>query len=279
MNTKKILLTALIILIAATMVFASPQQDAAKKYVLLWQGEPDELFGIGLKKGNDGLTQALNKALGEFFEDGTLVKLSEKYLEGDKASMAKGFSGTAISGDGGAIQLVKPGELSIGMEISYPPFEYMADDGKTPMGFDVDLGKMLAEKLGLKPVYVNTGFDGIFAGVDKGDYDCVISAATMTEARLATGNWTRPYIANALSLVGIEGSKTAPKSPEECAGLQVAYQAETTADYYMQDLADKGLSFTPREYDSIMSAFDDLKLGRVDVVIVDSTVADSYLGK
>jgi polar amino acid transport system substrate-binding protein len=153
----------------------------------------------------------------------------------------------------------------------------MDTDGKTPIGFDVDLGKALAAKLGVQTQFINTSFDGIFAGLDKGDYDCAISAITITKARVDNGNFCNPYVSNALALVGLKGSSVAPKDPMACTGLQVAYQAETTADYYMQARAKEGLKFTPREYDSVETAFTDMKLKRVDVVLTDSTVAADYL--
>ena len=47
--------------------------------------------------------------------------------------------------------LVKDGELSAGMELSYAPAEFYAEDGKTPVGYDIDMTKAIAKTLGLKP--------------------------------------------------------------------------------------------------------------------------------
>jgi polar amino acid transport system substrate-binding protein len=78
-------------------------------------------------------------------------------------------------------------------------------------------------------------------------------------------------------MVVLKDSKVTAKSPEQCAGLGVAYQAETTSDIYMTKLADAGLKFTAYEYDKVMNCFDELKLGRVDVIVCDSLVAVDYL--
>jgi polar amino acid transport system substrate-binding protein len=172
---------------------------------------------------------------------------------------------------------IKEGVLTVGMEIGYPPMEYFDVDGKTPIGFDIQMAKALADKLGLKVVFIDTAWDGIFAGVDTGKYDCIISSVTVTNERLQACSLTRPYIGNAQSLVLLKTSTITAKSPEELAGLNVAYQAETTTDIYMTKLADAGMKFTAREYDKILNCFDDLKYGRVDAVVCDSLVAFDYV--
>jgi polar amino acid transport system substrate-binding protein len=171
----------------------------------------------------------------------------------------------------------KAGVLTVGMEIGYPPFEYFAEDGKTPMGFDVQMANAIAAKLGLKLEIVDTAWDGIFAGVTKGDYDCIMSAVTITEERQAAHNFTKPYIGNAQALVLLKGTTVKARTPEELGGLGVAYQEETTSDIYMTKLAEGGLKFTPYEYAKVMNCFDELKLGRVDAIVCDSLVAIDYV--
>jgi len=63
------------------------------------------------------------------------------------------------------LTLMNKGVLTVGCEVGYPPFEDFADDGTTPVGFDVDIITAVAEKLGLKVNIINTAWDGIFAGV------------------------------------------------------------------------------------------------------------------
>lgn len=172
---------------------------------------------------------------------------------------------------------IEPGVLTVGMEIGYPPMEYFDNDGTTPIGFDVRLAKALASKMGLGVKFVDTAWDGIFAGVDTGKYDLIISSVTITDERLTRFNFTKPYIANAQALVLPKGSSISARSLEELSGLRVAYQAETTSDEIMTELADGGLRFTPFEYDKVMNCFDELRLGRVDAIICDSLVAVDYI--
>jgi polar amino acid transport system substrate-binding protein len=171
---------------------------------------------------------------------------------------------------------IKPGVLTIGMEIGYPPMEYLDENGEA-IGFDVQMANAIAAKLGLKTEFIDTAWDGIFAGVDTGKYDCIMSAVTITDERLAKHNFTKPYIGNAQALVLLKGSSIKARKPEELNGLGVAYQAETTSDIYMAQLEAQGLKFTPYEYDKVINCFDELKLGRVDAIICDSLVAFDYI--
>ena len=191
------------------------------------------------------------------------------------------MSGVVYAGggkDSGDLTL-KKGVLSIGMEIGYPPMEYLADDGKTPIGFDVEMGKAIAAKMGLTPDFIDVAWDGIFAGVDTRKYDCIISSVTINEARLRAHNFSKPYIRNTLAIVLPKGSNLNIRSPQDLEGLGVAYQEETTADDYMTDLGDKGMRFTPYEYDKVMYCFDEMKLGRVDAIMTDLLVAYEYIAQ
>ena len=171
-----------------------------------------------------------------------------------------------------------PDVLRVGADIAYPPFEYMDTDGVTPIGVDVELAYALGEKLGCKVEMVNTGWDGIFAGLSKGDYDVVISAVTITPDRLVDFDFSDPYIENWQSIVVMADGAVKPADPSELAGLRVGYQEDTTSDIYLTDYIDKnGIEVNTFEYATVMNAYDDLAAGRLDAVVSDSTVATKYI--
>jgi polar amino acid transport system substrate-binding protein len=175
---------------------------------------------------------------------------------------------------------MKEGVLTVGMEIGYPPMEYFDTDGKTPIGFDVELTKALAAKLGLGFEFVDTAWDGIFAGVDTEKYDCIISSVTYTDERALSFNFTKPYVANSQLLVVRNDSPVKPKSLEEVVGLRLTYQAETTSDTLATEwIAANNVKVDVYEYDKVMNCFDELTINRVDVILVDSVVAAEYLSR
>jgi polar amino acid transport system substrate-binding protein len=75
------------------------------------------------------------------------------------------------------------GTITIGSDASYAPSEFLAGDGKTVEGFDVDLFDAVAAKLGLKTKWVPAGFDTIIAGVNSGKYDIGVSSFTINPER------------------------------------------------------------------------------------------------
>jgi len=167
--------------------------------------------------------------------------------------------------------------LLIGLEIGFPPMEYYGPDG-TLIGFDVDMGRAIADKLGLQAEFVDTAWDGIFAGVETKRYDAIMSSVTITDARKLAHNFSHPYIVNTLTLVVLKNSGITEMTPEDLEGLNVAFQFDTTADFFMQDFAEEtGLNYFPRGYEKVMFCFDELRLGRVDVIITDLPVALDYV--
>lgn len=175
----------------------------------------------------------------------------------------------------------KPGVLTIGTEFGYPPFEYLADDGKTLIGFDVDMWNEICRRLNLKPRFYDTQWAGLFAALESNLYDCVISAVTITPERKEKFLITKPYIQNSQCFIVRRNGSVKAHEPEMLEGLKVAYQAETVSDVFVTDLVEKGLKCETFEYDKLLNAFDDLKFGRVDVVVAESVasriiVKDNY---
>ena len=170
------------------------------------------------------------------------------------------------------------GTLRVGMEIGYPPLEYYDDDGVTPIGIDVELSNALSKEMGMEVELIDTAWAGIFAGLDKGDYDCIISAVSITSDRLLEFEFSNPYIKNYQCIVTKDDASTKPASLDELKDLNVGYQEETTSDDYLNNyMAVNSLSVNTNAYAKVINVFDDLELGRLDAVVCDSIVAESYV--
>jgi len=182
------------------------------------------------------------------------------------------------SGDGGGLT-IKNGILTVGVEIGYPPMEYLAQDGITPAGFDISLAQAIAENMGLKVQFVDTAWEGILAGVNSRKYDCVISSVTILPERLEKYNFSRPYIKTSLALVMITGSVHNVNTLHDIDGFKIACQEATTSGYYLNQLKQEGLKIASYEYDKVIYCFEELRLGRVDAVMTDLLVACEYLAR
>lgn len=170
-----------------------------------------------------------------------------------------------------------PGTLVIGVDDSYPPMEYKDTSGNLT-GFDVEMANEIGKRMGKKVEYKSTLFDGIFAALDAGKFDCVISSVSITDDRLKSNLFTDPYIANAQMIVVKPDDNSITKA-EDLAGKTVGVQLGTTADTSAETLLKKGISFTPKKYNEIIQTFSDMNTGRLNAIIVDEVVGEYYIAK
>lgn len=167
----------------------------------VWSSAEGEPIGACLKKGNTDLKAILEAAIDTLYFDGTMAELSAKHF--GSASDIDGVRTVTEKPelDLSALKTITDGKLSVGMEIGYPPMEYMDETGLIPMGFDVDLAYALGEVLGLEVELVNTAWDGIFAGLEKEQYDIILSSVSITPERQEAYELTEPYVANQLVII------------------------------------------------------------------------------
>ena len=90
-------------------------------------------------------------------------------------------------------QILERGELRVGMEPGYMPFEMKDKKGRI-IGYDVDMAKKMAKDMGVKLKLVPTSWDGIIAGLVTGKFDMIMSGMTITQARNLKVNFANPYI-------------------------------------------------------------------------------------
>ena len=86
----------------------------------------------------------------------------------------------------------KSGKLVVALEGAWQPWSYH-DSSDTLVGYDVEVSRAIAEKLGVEPEYVESDWDSLFAGLDAGRYDMVCNGVEVTEERAKTYDFTTPY--------------------------------------------------------------------------------------
>ena len=84
------------------------------------------------------------------------------------------------------------GKLVVALEGAWQPWSYH-DSSDTLVGYDVEVSRAIAEKLGVEPEYVESDWDSLFAGLDAGRYDMVCNGVEVTEERAKTYDFTTPY--------------------------------------------------------------------------------------
>ena len=167
-----------------------------------------------------------------------------------------------------ALAKVKPvGKVIVGINAEYPPFEYVDEAGNI-VGFDPDLMVAIASAAGFEFEWVNTRWDGIFMALASGEFDAVMSAATITEERAEVVDFSDPYF-NAGQMIAVRADETEIKTDKDLAGKKVGVQLGTTGDIWLTDETDADVM----RYDENTLAFQALASGDVDAAVADSTTA------
>jgi len=148
--------------------------------------------------------------------------------------------------------------------------EYV-DADKNIVGFDIDMMNAIAEAMGFKVEYRNTAWDGIFAGLESGSYDAVLSSVTINDERQEVYDFSDPYI-NAGQAVVVLVDNTTIASDADLPGKTVGAQIGTTGALAVADIE----GATLKEYDTVDLAFMDLINGNVEAVVCDTPVAADY---
>ena len=165
-------------------------------------------------------------------------------------------------------QTLEEGVLTVGSDISWPPFEEYDVDGNV-VGFDADLVNEMASRLGLEVKWVNTAFDTIFTNLAQGQFDMVASGTTITEERQQIVNFTDGYY-NSNQALAINTGETPDIAAlaDLSAGDSVAVQTGTTgAKWATENLAPLGIEV--REFPQAPDTYNALEGGQVTGVIFD----------
>ena len=168
-------------------------------------------------------------------------------------------------------QLKTQGVLNIGSDNAYPPFESIPTGQKVPVGFDVDLYKEVAKRLGLTATSTTTSFDGLFtSSLPTGKFDLGVSAVTIKESRKRTVDFAIPYFVANLSLSVDTSKNPTIKTIDDLAGKTIGVQSGTTSEDCAKALVAQGKAKDVKSYDTSTLSFDDLVAGRVAAVINDT---------
>lgn len=183
-----------------SVVAAYYMTDGEDKYQITWKSDEGEPMGVCLSKDNTDLAECIEKAIDTLYYNGKISEIAVKYFGDDVTKGIRDVKEEPVI-DTSKIKTINSGKLLIGAEVGYPPMEYTDDTGLEYIGFDIEMGKAIGEILGLEVEFVNTAWDGIFEGLGKKQYDCVISGVSILPERQAKYYLTEPYISNQLVIV------------------------------------------------------------------------------
>lgn len=177
-----------------------------------------------------------------------------------------------------AITPARAESLLIGTSADYPPWESVDTAGNV-VGLDVDLGMEICKRIDATCTFTNQGYDGLLPGLTVGKFNMVMSAISMTAARMEKVDFSSPYAKSSSRFVVAEGSLlnsdtskevTMESLKDKVIGTQVG-SAQTSA--VQANLPDA----TVREYDRADQMFDEVRAGRVDAIMLIETAAEDIM--
>lgn len=152
------------------------------------------------------------------------------------------------------------GKLIVALEGAWQPWSYH-DESDTLVGYDVEVSRAIAEKLGVEPEYVESDWDSLFAGLDAGRFDMVCNGVEVTDERALTYDFTTPYgyIHTALA---VRKDNDEIKTFEDLKGKTTANSLAST---YMELAESYGA--TVQGIDTLEETIQLLSAGRIDATL------------
>ncbi|WP_336624626.1 amino acid ABC transporter substrate-binding protein [Hungatella effluvii] len=162
------------------------------------------------------------------------------------------------------------GTFTVGFDQEFPPMGFVGDDGEYT-GFDLEVAKEVAERLGLEFVPQPVDWAAKDMELESGNIDCIWNGFTMT-GREDDYTWSEAYMAN--QQVFVVTAESGIKTLADLAGKVVEVQAESSAEAALKDDPDLTGTFgTLQTTPDYNTAFMDLQMGAVDAIAMDEVVA------
>ena len=157
-------------------------------------------------------------------------------------------------------RIQQSGEIVIALEGTWAPWSFH-DEEDNLTGYDVEVGRLIAEQLGVEATFVEGSWDGLFAGLDSSRYDIVINGVGVTEDRAEKYDFSTPYAYNR-TVVIVRGDNTDIQSMEDLAGKTTA---NTLASTYA--ILAESYGATNTGVDDLLQTIELLEAGRIDATL------------
>lgn len=157
-----------------------------------------EEYGVGCRKGSD-LASYINQVLGETYADGSMLEIAKKYGVQEALIEQKEAAYQASESDSDVKYIQDKGTLIVGIT-EFEPMDYQDENGEW-IGFDADMAKLVAEKLGVKVQFVVIDWDTKIMELDSKNLDVVWNGMTLTDEVTSAMECTNAYCNNAQVVV------------------------------------------------------------------------------
>jgi len=173
-------------------------------------------------------------------------------------------TGTAMAED--LDKVIKKGEIKFALTGQYPPFNFV-DKNNNLAGFDVEIGKEIAKRIGVKGVPITTAWDGIIAGLLAKKYELICGSMAITPKRLKSIDFSDPYYRSGAQL--FVGNNSSITSINDFKGKKIGVTLGTTYEKWVRENV-SGVKI--RTYKGVPAMVLETKNGRIDGFVTDKIV-------
>ncbi|GAA5532269.1 transporter substrate-binding domain-containing protein [Deinococcus metallilatus] len=173
-----------------------------------------------------------------------------------------------------AAPTLTPGVLKIAMEGTYPPFTFKDAQGQLT-GFDVDIARAVAAKLGLRPEFVLTEWSGILAGLQANKYDVIVNQVGITPERQKSIGFSQPYAYSRPQIIVRKSGNFSPKTLADLKGKRVGVGLGSNFEKQLRDAG--GINVVT--YPGAPEYLADLAAGRLDAAYNDRLLVGYLITK
>jgi len=272
-SLKIIAMITILAAVAAALAGCSPAASGPKVKVIDIPLTQEE-YAFGVNKNKPEILEEVNKLIADIMSDGTYDELIEKYF-GDGEPEAVESAELDPSKD----------QLVVATNAAFEPFEFMLGDKY--YGIDMEIAKLLADRLGKELVISNMDFDAVCLSVGQGKADIAMAGLTIREDRKEYVTFSDKYHNASQKLIvkasdtTFDNCKTAEDVEAILSGLssdtRIGVQGGTTGQFYVEGDEDWGFSGFDVEcvpYKSGSLAVQDMLNGNIDYVIIDEAPAE-----
>ena len=159
----------------------------------------EEEYGVGCRQGSD-LADYINNVFAEAYADGTMASLADTYGIAQDVIIEQGEADDFTPAEDSDVAYIQDkGKLVVGIT-DFAPMDYKDDNGNW-IGFDADMARLVAEKLGVEAEFVVIDWDLKIMELDAKNIDVVWNGMTLTDEVTSSMNCTNPYFKNAQVVV------------------------------------------------------------------------------
>ena len=173
-------------------------------------------------------------------------------------------------------KIQKKGYIVVGLDNTFAPMGFVSDKGEI-VGFDIDLAKEVAKRMGVEAKFKPCDWDGIIFELKSKKIDMVWSGMTITESRKKQITFSKPYFSGEQTIITRSGSDI--KKISDLSGKTIGIQMGSSSNVALEKNPVYSDVKNVRKYGSNVEVLLDLEAGRTDAIIIDSMVGRYYVAK